>query len=663
MPRNAVVMGYINPLMSQRTRLETLLLALTIAACSTRTTGTASGNDVRASVTQTYTTSPPDASFASPITDPCTAQIPAEDARDLLDLAFEDSVLNTARAQRCLTSLTNTEINPRRSARLFLLARRLPAQNTATLWDAVRIEERELVMRAVAGRARGGGPVRLPANWERTAPTDLLAATIGARFQQEHHATPTDAAEAVTGLGQASLDRQLATARWLRMVAWTPTADDLSTVSAYATPALVRSLADGPSSANVDWNEWVRFVARRARLAPRLWGNAWRALRDGLPKSQWTRRRPPPTAPSTQLTAAAQPEQTFAQGWAATLDALPRVRGLTGETLAWFECEDAAAIDTWLGRAERTAQCATGSERWIALALRARVLGKLTSNDAERARELTMIYREAQGRAQVLSEVATAVCTLPRGFAMPLLTTLSRERDAGVLAALIEGLVDHSELARALDASVRDALIRAPFEAPEAPTLEARIQAIKLAKLLHREELVAIAQSSSARAVQAAFASDGGLRAPEDGRIDRAGSNRVRFVTDAGNFEIELDFESAPVAAANLRAAARAHRYDGLRWHRVVPGFVVQGGDPRGDGYGGTDSIVRTELSLRAFDRGAVGVPLAGLDTGGMQLFIVIADAPHLDGRFPWVGRVVRGMDSVDGVLPGDRITRAELVE
>ncbi|MFO0561936.1 MAG: peptidylprolyl isomerase [Polyangiales bacterium] len=246
---------------------------------------------------------------------------------------------------------------------------------------------------------------------------------------------------------------------------------------------------------------------------------------------------------------------------------------------------------------------------------------------------------------------------------MPLLTTLSRERDAGVLAALIEGLVDHPELARALDASARDALIRAPFEAPEAPTLEARIQAIKLAKLVHREELVAMAQSSSARAVQAAFRTDGGLRAPEDGRVDRAGSTRVRFVTDAGSFEIELDFESAPAAAANLRAAARAHRYDGLRWHRVVPGFVVQGGDPRGDGYGGTDSIARTELSLRAFERGAVGVPLAGLDTGGMQLFVVTADAPHLDGRFPWIGRVVRGMDAVDGVLPGDRITRAELVE
>jgi cyclophilin family peptidyl-prolyl cis-trans isomerase len=246
---------------------------------------------------------------------------------------------------------------------------------------------------------------------------------------------------------------------------------------------------------------------------------------------------------------------------------------------------------------------------------------------------------------------------------MPLLTALSRERDAGVLAALIEGLVDHPELARALDASTRDELIRAPFEAPEPPMLEARIQAIKLARLLHREELVATAQSSSARAVQATLALDAGLRAPEDARPERSGPTRVRFVTDAGSFEIELDFESAPVAAANLRAAARAHRYDGLRWHRVVPGFVVQGGDPRGDGYGGTDSIVRTELSLRAFERGAVGVPLAGLDTGGMQLFVVTADAPHLDGRFPWVGRVVRGMDSIDGVLPGDRITRAELVE
>jgi cyclophilin family peptidyl-prolyl cis-trans isomerase len=649
--------------MLYRRTVETALLAFAIAACSKGSMGKEPHLDARSPVTETGTTLRSDVITVSPTTDSCTGERPVEDARDLLDFAFEEGVMDAVHVQRCLSSLVNTDSDIRRRARLFLLARRLPAQNMSTLWDATRTEERELVMRAVAGRARGEGVVRLPAHWERHAPTDLLAATISARFRYEHQPMPTDGVEAIHGLGQAMLDRQIATARWLRMVAWSPTVDDLSTVSALATPALARSLAEGPSSTNVDWTEWVRFVARRARLAPRLWGNAWRALRDALPKDQWTRRRSLASTQPSLVVRYTQSEQTLAQGWVAILDSLPRVRGLSGETLAWFECEDAAAIDTWLGRTERTVQCATGAERWIALVLRARVLAKLTSNHAERARELGSIRREAEGSARVLSEVATAVCTLPRAHAVPLLTMLSQEHDVAVLAALIEGLVDHPDLARALDPTTRDALIRAPFEAPEALTIEARMQAVKLAKLLHREELVAVAQNSSVRALQRLFTPNGVLHAPEDRRVDRTGSTRIRFVTDAGYFEIELDFESAPMAAETIRAAARAHRYDGLRWHRVVPGFVVQGGDPRGDGYGGTDTIVRTELSLRAFDRGAMGVPLAGLDTGGMQLFIVTADAPHLDARFPWVGRVVRGMDSIDGILPGDRILRAELVD
>jgi cyclophilin family peptidyl-prolyl cis-trans isomerase len=117
------------------------------------------------------------------------------------------------------------------------------------------------------------------------------------------------------------------------------------------------------------------------------------------------------------------------------------------------------------------------------------------------------------------------------------------------------------------------------------------------------------------------------------------------------------------MAVQAVTSAARAHRYDGLIFHRVVPGFVVQGLDPRGDGYGGTDSPVVTELSNRRFDRGTIGIPLAGLDTGGIQLFFVTADAPHLDGRYPWVGTVVRGAELLDGILPYDRIIRAEVVE
>ncbi len=487
-------------------------------------------------------------------------------------------------------------------------------------------------------------------------------ATVISRFRLPVATGPGDGVLAIQGLGSADHGRQVATARWLRMVPWNPQLDELAVVTPTATPVLVRSLAEGSASANVDWGGWLALVAGRARIAPRLWGNAWRALRDGVPKEQAT-----PVRVAT---------------WVSALDALGPVRSLDGATRAWFECEDAAAVDRWLGRVDRTPRCAPGpDERWIAQAMTARVLGEQSGRDAERAEALTAIRQASNGRPMVVSEVATAACGLSRRAALPLLASLARERDPAVLAVLLEGLVAHPELARAMELSAREGLIRAPFEAPEGPTLEARVQAIHLAKILGREELVSVARDSEVRAVQRALADDGGLAATPDGaagasalgaeeagrgrasvRPDSARSERVRFETDAGRFEIALDGASAPRAIADLRERVRAHRYDGLTFHRVVPGFVAQGGDPRGDGYGGTETPVRTELSMGAFGRGAVGVPLAGLDTGGMQLFVVTEDAPHLDGRYPRIGTVIRGMDVVDGLLPGDRMTRVTLV-
>jgi cyclophilin family peptidyl-prolyl cis-trans isomerase len=262
-----------------------------------------------------------------------------------------------------------------------------------------------------------------------------------------------------------------------------------------------------------------------------------------------------------------------------------------------------------------------------------------------------------------LIEVANASCTLGRGAAVALLTRLARERDPGVLAALLEGLVEHPELFTALSPALRESLVRAPFDAPEGTMLEARIHATKLARSMGREELVRVASASSVRALRQSADPEAGVRSTtmtNPTMSAQGGVARVRWVTDAGSFELELDREAAPRAVEHLLSMVEQRRYDGLRIHRVVPGFVVQGGDPRGDGYGGTETPIMTELSLRSFERGAVGVPLAGLDTGGMQVFIVLADAPHLDGRYPWIGRVTQGIEAVDGLLPGDRIVRVE---
>jgi cyclophilin family peptidyl-prolyl cis-trans isomerase/HEAT repeat protein len=134
---------------------------------------------------------------------------------------------------------------------------------------------------------------------------------------------------------------------------------------------------------------------------------------------------------------------------------------------------------------------------------------------------------------------------------------------------------------------------------------------------------------------------------------------RLFLQTKKGTIEIRLDMVEAPLGAAALVALARRGFYDGLVFHRVEPGFVVQGGCPRGDGNGGPGFTLRDEITRRPFGRGAVGLALSGKDTGGSQLFVTLAPQPQLDGAFPLVGQVVAGMSVVERIRPGDVIERA----
>ena len=150
--------------------------------------------------------------------------------------------------------------------------------------------------------------------------------------------------------------------------------------------------------------------------------------------------------------------------------------------------------------------------------------------------------------------------------------------------------------------------------------------------------------------------------APYDPRADRPlYTPRVFLHTRKGRIEIRLDVVEAPLSAASFVALARRGFYDGLTFHRVEPGFVVQGGCPRGDGNGGPGYTLRDEIGGRAFGRGAVGMALAGKDTGGSQFFVTLAPAPQLDGAYPLVGWVATGMDVVDRIRPGDVIERVEV--
>ncbi len=131
--------------------------------------------------------------------------------------------------------------------------------------------------------------------------------------------------------------------------------------------------------------------------------------------------------------------------------------------------------------------------------------------------------------------------------------------------------------------------------------------------------------------------------------------------TPRGKITLRLLPELAPVTVANFIELARAGFYNGLIFHRVVPGFVIQGGDPRGDGWGGPGYTIPCEYSATLYDRGVVGIAHAGKDTGGSQFFITHTPQPHLNGRYTVFARVTEGMDVVDAITIFDKIERIEI--
>lgn len=141
--------------------------------------------------------------------------------------------------------------------------------------------------------------------------------------------------------------------------------------------------------------------------------------------------------------------------------------------------------------------------------------------------------------------------------------------------------------------------------------------------------------------------------------------NRVLAVvsTDKGAFTMELLPDDAPLNVDNFVELARRGYFNGIAFHRVVPNFVVQGGDPRGDGNGGPGYQIRCEINEVSYDRGAVGMALSGKDTGGSQWFVTHSPQPHLDGGYTVFGRVTQGMDVVDRIARGDRIRGVTVTE
>jgi cyclophilin family peptidyl-prolyl cis-trans isomerase/HEAT repeat protein len=133
--------------------------------------------------------------------------------------------------------------------------------------------------------------------------------------------------------------------------------------------------------------------------------------------------------------------------------------------------------------------------------------------------------------------------------------------------------------------------------------------------------------------------------------------------TRKGDIRIELFASDAPMTVDNFIRLARGGFYNGLAFVRVVPNFVIQGGDPRGDQNGGPGYQIRDEINLHKYQTGSVGMALSGKDTGGSQFFITHSPQPHLDGGYTVFGQVVEGMDVVNRIARGDRIERVEIID
>ena len=265
-----------------------------------------------------------------------------------------------------------------------------------------------------------------------------------------------------------------------------------------------------------------------------------------------------------------------------------------------------------------------------------------------------------------LSEVARAQLraedTLVRATAAELLASAEPDpENARALAsalplAMRDGMNDAAlaileALARQKTPAANEA-IRAALESPD------YLLRLRAATLLQNNQ-GPVSESERIQTVAVRYRPDDYRRA-----LARIGRRVTAVVdTDKGAFTIELLADDAPLTVDNFVELARRKFFDRVAFHRVVPNFVIQGGDPRGDGNGGPGYQIRCEINEVGYGRGAVGMALSGKDTGGSQWFVTHSPQPHLDGGYTVFGRVTAGMDVVDRITRGDRIRAVTVTE
>jgi len=150
--------------------------------------------------------------------------------------------------------------------------------------------------------------------------------------------------------------------------------------------------------------------------------------------------------------------------------------------------------------------------------------------------------------------------------------------------------------------------------------------------------------------------------APQGGK--KVKQTAIITMDKGGEIAIEFFPEDAPKTVENFVTLAKKGFYDGLTFHRVEPNFVVQGGDPKGDGTGGPGYKIKAEFNKQKHDRGALAMARSqSPDSAGSQFYITLAPAHFLDGQYTVFGRVTSGMDVVDKVKVGDKMKSVKIIE
>jgi cyclophilin family peptidyl-prolyl cis-trans isomerase/HEAT repeat protein len=260
--------------------------------------------------------------------------------------------------------------------------------------------------------------------------------------------------------------------------------------------------------------------------------------------------------------------------------------------------------------------------------------------------------------------------------------------EAGTAGDAVAKLVAHDKTTPAARTRLEDALVARALAEPDAELAAGLLAAIATAKLARGRAACAKGAAGPTPVIRTAgrdclTALDGKV-APDPARshdeppaavvpaatladIAAVIGKRVtwRVETSRGVVTIALAPDVAPWHVAAIAALTRRKFYDGLVFHRVVPDFVVQGGDPTGTGWGGPGFTLPAEPATRAdgadFGTGAVGIADAGKDSGGSQWFVMHSRAPHLEGRYTRIGKVASGQDVIDTLVIGDRIVTATI--